>query len=255
MLLVIDIGNSQTSYGIFERSKLKYHWRGETQMARTADEYAAFLFPLFQQAKLSFSDLEGIAICSVVPSCDFNLQKFCELYLEKKPFFISSKNRLSFSIQVDTPSTVGADRLANSAYAVAHLKLPAIVVDLGTATTFDVISEKNVYEGGIILPGMAMGAESLSRKTSLLPLIHMRFPDSVIGKNTVTCIQSGILFGYCDSIDGLLSRLEKEIGKSCDIALTGGMAPLIHKQLKTKTQILPHLTLEGVEILYQQNLR
>ncbi len=253
MLLVMDVGNTQTSYGVFEKSKLVYHWRGETKPVRTVDEYAGFLFPLLSYSKILAEQVEGIAISSVVPSCNFNLKKFCEVYLGKEPFFVTHLSRASFSISVDNPTEVGADRLANTAYAVKNLELPAIVVDLGTATTFDVVSEKKAFEGGIILPGIAMGAESLSRKTSLLPLVPTDFPKKVIGKNTVNCIQSGILFGYCDAIDGLLERLQSEMGKRCQIALTGGMAPLIHPHLKNRTQILPNLTLEGIEILYQEN--
>ncbi|MBM4303983.1 MAG: type III pantothenate kinase [Deltaproteobacteria bacterium] len=251
MLLVMDIGNSQTSYGIFDQSKLTHHWRGETKSARSVDEYAAFLFPLLNYHHIKAENISGIAISSVVPPCDYHLKRFCEEYLENSPFFVSCENKAPFTIRVDNPREVGADRLANTAYAVTHLKLPAIVVDLGTATTFDVVSDEKSFEGGIILPGIVMGAESLSLKTSLLPLVPTDFPKSVIGKNTVTCIQSGILFGYCEAIDGLLSRLQKEIGKKCDIALTGGIAPLIHSHLKTPSLILPHLTLEGIKILYE----
>lgn len=252
MLLAIDIGNSQTSFGLFHKDQLVAHWRSETKVSRTTDEYAAFLFPLLQLKGITLNDLTGIAICSVVPAVDFALQKFCVDYFKKTPFFINSKIELGFKICVDNPGEVGADRLANAAYAVKHMKLPAIVVDLGTATTFDVVKPGPTYEGGIILPGVQMGAESLSRKTSLLPLINVEFPKSVIGKNTVTCIQSGILYGYCDAIDGLLTRLVSEIGDPCEIALTGGVAPLIHSKLKHPTQILPNLTLEGVKILFRQ---
>lgn len=254
MLLAVDVGNTQTSYGVFKDSKLVHHWRGETKAVRSVDEYASFLIPLFQNVGVSFKDFEGVVICSVVPSCNFNLKKFAETYIEKEPFFISHANRSSFSMGVDTPAEVGADRLANTAYAVKHLSLPAIVVDLGTATTFDVITKDKVYQGGIILPGISMGAEGLSRKTSLLPLVDTDFPNSVIGKNTVTCIQSGILFGYCDAIDGLLQRIQNELKSPCEIVLTGGIAPLIHRHLRASTQFLPNLTLEGTEILYRQNV-
>lgn len=253
MLLVMDIGNTQTSYGIFEQNKLIHHWRGETNPVRTVDEYAGFLFPLLAHSKIETQQLSGVAVSSVVPACNGNVKKFSETYLNHTPFFVSHKNKADFSINVDNPFEVGADRLANSAYAIKHLKLPAIVVDLGTATTFDVVGKSKSFEGGIILPGIAMGAESLSQKTSLLPRVPTDFPKTVVGKNTVACIQSGILFGYCDAIDGLLVRLQKEIGESCKIALTGGIAPLIHPHLKAATQILPNLTLEGIEILYQMN--
>lgn len=253
MLLAIDIGNTQTSYGVFKGRRLFHHWRGETKAVRSVDEYASFLFPLLQNVGISLTDFEGVAICSVVPSCNFNLKTFCEIYLGRNPFFVSHSNKSSFSMGVETPAEVGSDRLANTAYAVEHLSLPAIVVDLGTATTFDVITADRVYQGGIILPGINMGTEGLSRKTSLLPLVDTDFPSSVIGKNTVTCIQSGILFGYCDAIDGLLKRIQDELGSECEIVLTGGISPLIHRHLKASTKILPNLTLEGIEILYRAN--
>jgi type III pantothenate kinase len=252
MLLVLDIGNSQTSYGIFKKDKLLHHWRAETKISRTADEYAAFLFPLLDNAGLSKTDWEGIAICSVVPPVEENFEIFCETYLKRKPFKISSTIKLGFGLNVEVPQEVGADRLANCAYAIKHMKLPALVVDLGTATTFDVISTTPAFEGGIILPGVRMGAESLSRKTSLLPIVDVKFPPSVIGKNTITCIQSGVLFGYCDAIDGLLKRLLKEL-PGAEIALTGGVAPLFIENLSVKAKYLPNLTLEGTEILFRQN--
>lgn len=230
-----------------------HHWRLETKPSRTADEYAAFLFPLLDHASLKKSGWEGIAICSVVPPVSDVFETFCKDYLKRSPFKVTCNSNLGFKLNVEVPSEVGADRLANSAYAIRNLQLPAIVVDLGTATTFDVILIEKSYEGGIILPGVQMGAESLSRKTSLLPMVDVAFPKSVIGKNTVTCIQSGVLYGYCDAIEGLLKRLQKEIGQPCDIALTGGVSPLIAKNLSLSVKLLPNLTLEGIEILYRQN--
>ena len=253
MLLVLDIGNTQTSFGVFKNNKLVHHWRAETQSSKTPDEYASFLLPLLNHAGISAADCDAIAICSVVPPADESFASFCQAYLGKRPFRVSANAKLNFTLEVETPNEVGADRLANTAYAVRHLSLPSIVVDLGTATTFDVINQGKAYQGGIILPGVKMGAESLSKSTSLLPLIDVKFPDSAIGKNTITCIQSGILFGYCDAIDGLLNRLQKELGSSCEIALTGGLAPLFHSQLKSRSRLLPDLTLEGTALIYELN--
>lgn len=253
MLLALDIGNTQTSFGVFSRGKLLHHWRAETHLSRTPDEYAAFLFPLLEHAGLAKAAWEGIAICSVVPPVEETFSHFCRYYLKQDPYLVRASGKLGFTLNVETPGEVGADRLANTAYAVKHLKLPAIVVDLGTATTFDVITADKVYQGGIILPGVRMGAESLSRRTSLLPLIDVKFPGSAIGKNTITCIQSGVLFGYTDAIDGLLTRLEAELATPCEIVLTGGGAPLFAKALKARTRLLPDLTLEGTLILHELN--
>jgi type III pantothenate kinase len=254
LLLAVDIGNSQTSFGVFRDDKLLYHWRSKTESSRTSDEYAAFLFPLLDHAGLKGQSWEGIAICSVVPPVEQQFEAFCLPYLGRKPFKVNSHARLGFELKVDVPNEVGADRLANAAFAVQNLKLPAVVVDLGTATTFDVISAQKTYEGGVILPGVRMGVESLSKKTSLLPMIDVAFPASVIGKNTVTCIQSGILYGYCDLLDGLLERTIKEVGTPCEVVLTGGLAPLFLGKLRTPFKYLPNLTLEGIEILYRQNI-
>jgi len=254
VLLVLDIGNTQTSFGIFDRGKLTHHWRAETQIAKTADEYASFLFPLLAHARIPVEDCDGIAICSVVPPAEESFTYFCRQYLNKEPYLVSCQSKLNFSIEVETPSEVGADRLANTAYAIQNMKLPAIVVDLGTATTFDVVTADKGYQGGIILPGVRMGAEALSRRTSLLPLIDVQFPQTVIGKNTTQCIQSGILFGYCDVIDGLLERLQRELGCKCEIALTGGLAPLFHPRIKNASTLLPDLTLEGTSLLYRLNV-
>lgn len=253
MLLALDIGNTQISFGIFGADrKLKFHWRAETKLSRTEDEYASILFPLFQHFGVDAKALHGVAICSVVPPVNENFTLFCKHYLDLTPFTVEHSSKLGFSLNVDLPQEVGADRLANTAYAVTHLKLPAIVVDLGTATTFDIVTEKKVYEGGIILPGVRMGAESLSRRTALLPNVDVQFPKSVIGKNTVACIQSGVLWGYTDAISGLLERLKKEV-PIASVVLTGGLAPLFHERLATQTMILPNLTLEGTEILYRLN--
>jgi len=253
MLLVLDIGNTQTSFGIFIEGQLKHHWRAETHASRTADEYASFLFPLLAHAGLNPNQFKGIALCSVVPPVAETFKSFCIKYLRQEPFVVSATEKLGFELLVESPHEVGADRLANTAYAIEHLNLPAIVVDLGTATTFDVISHQKEYLGGIILPGVRMGAESLSSKTSLLPMIDVSFPKQVIGKNTITCIQSGVLFGYTDAIDGLLKRLQEELKTPCEIALTGGLAGLFHSKIKSSSKLLPDLTLEGTALLFERN--
>lgn len=253
MLLVVDVGNSQTSFGILEYQTWRHHWRVETKASQTADEYASFLFPLLDRAGLGRQTFEGIAICSVVPAVEDALESFCQDYFHLLPFKVHGGLELGFQLNVHTPGEVGADRLANAAYAVEKMKLPAIVVDFGTATTFDVVSADRVYQGGIILPGVRLGVQSLSAKTAKLPSIDLKFPRSVIGKSTVECIQSGILYGYCDLIDGLLTRLEKELGDPAEVALTGGLAFLFHGRLTHAAKFLPNLTLEGIELLFRRN--
>jgi type III pantothenate kinase len=255
MLLAVDIGNTQTSFGIYQASKLTQHWRAETKVSRTADEYLALLYPLMTRAGIKETDLEGVVVCSVVPSADRAFDQFCQSYWNLTPYRVDYRMNLGFGIRVDVPSEVGADRLANAAYAVRFLKLPAIVVDFGTATTFDVVSADRHYEGGVILPGVRIALEALSSRTSKLPLVEMGFPKSVIGKNTVQCIQAGILYGYCDMIDGLLKRTVDELGAAADVVLTGGYSALLKPHLKTSSQVLPNLTLDGIELLYNLNRR
>ena len=224
-------------------------------MSRTEDEYASLLFPLLEYAGLKAVGWEAIVICSVVPPVERTLDAFCRIYLKHAPFKIHAGLEIGFSFDVEVPAEVGADRLANGAYAVKHLKLPAVVVDLGTATTFDVVTADRVYHGGLIMPGVRMGVEALGSKTSKLPMVDLEYPPSVIGRSTVDCIRSGILYGYLEAMNGLLDRLDTELGGLGDIALTGGLAPLFKARMRRSVKWLPNLTLDGAEIIYRQSQR
>lgn len=252
MLLAIDIGNTQSSFGAFDGDKLLYHWRIETRASRTADEYASLLLPLFHQFGIEATSWDGVAVCSVVPAVDGQVVEFSRRYLEREPVRIHSGLPLGFSMNLSTPHEVGADRLVNVAYAIRRLPLPCIVVDFGTATTFDLISEDKIYEGGAIAPGLWMGAEGLGGRTAKLPVIDLEFPTHVIGKSTVECIQSGILHGYCALIDGLLDKMESEVGQECTVALTGGLSGRFESRLAHPVRILPDLTLEGIRLIYEE---
>ncbi|MEZ4750571.1 MAG: type III pantothenate kinase [Bdellovibrionota bacterium] len=251
MFLALDIGNSETTIGVFDEAALVAQWRLETGAARSADQIAAFLYPLFQHHKIE-GPWTGMAICSVVPTARRGLKEFATRYLKLEAFEVTPKVRLPFALNVHEPDTVGADRLANAAYAAAHLTLPAIIVDCGTATTLDVVTAEGGYEGGVILPGVGLSFESLSRKTSQLSLVESEFPKRVIGKSTKECIQAGILFGYCDQINGLLRRTQEEIGVPCTTVLTGGYASIFEGRIEN-AKVSPTLTLEGIQLLYQFN--
>jgi len=253
MLLAVDVGNSQTSYGLFDGDKLVKHWRGQTRATRTADEHAAFLFPLLHQAGVDPEKIASVALCSVVPNADYALAILARDYLHRAIFNVHCDLKLGFKIRVDTPKEVGADRLANAAYSVKFLRLPALVIDLGTATTFDVISKGPHYEGGVILPGLQMAVDALGVRTAKLPVVGLKFPTRVIAKSTIECIQSGVLYGYCDMLDGLIARTISELGEPAEIVLTGGVAPLLHKHLRTATKLLPNLTLEGIVLIHSLN--
>ncbi|MCB0416271.1 MAG: type III pantothenate kinase [Bdellovibrionales bacterium] len=251
MFLALDIGNSETTIGVFDETALIAQWRLETGAARSADQIAAFLYPLFQHHKID-GPWTGMAICSVVPTARRGLREFAQRYLGLEAFEVTPRIKLPFALNVQEPESVGADRLANAAYAAVHLSLPSIIVDCGTATTLDVITPGGGYEGGVILPGVGLSFESLSRKTSQLSLVESEFPRRVIGKSTKECIQAGILYGYCDQINGLLKRTQEEIGKPCTTVLTGGYASIFEGRIPG-AQFSPTLTLEGIQLLYQFN--
>ncbi len=253
MLLALDVGNSQTSFGVFQDGKLVHHFRSETKSSRTAEEYAAFLWPLLQFHGLSFSGWKGVAVASVVPLVNQPIRHFCRDFLKQEPFFVEARTQGQLVCRVDRPEDVGADRLANAAYAAKYLKLPAIVVDIGTTTNFDVVTAGPTYEGGAIVPGIRMGLESLGMRTAKLPIIDLEFPEKAIGRSTVDCIRVGVVLGYTSLIDGLLERMTKELGKTPEVVLTGGLGGMIQPHLRAPSRWLPNLTLEGVILLLEQN--
>lgn len=252
--LVVDVGNTETSYGVFSKGELLYHWRFDTQVSRTSEEFLSLLAPLFAHYGLQQMKWEKVILCSVVPSINRAILEFSRQYLKTELFTIHSGLPFKFAINTDFPREVGADRLANAMYAIEFLPLPSIVVDLGTATTFDVISQKKVYEGGLILPGVRMAVQALSQNTAKLPSVELEFPPKVLGKSTVACIQAGVLYGYTDLIDGLITRLSDELGVSLNVALTGGFCSLFAKRLKHPAEVLPNLTLLGAHLIYERCL-
>lgn len=250
MLLAIDQGNTHTSFGIFDRGQWVQHFRLQTQGGRTPDEYAAFLQPLLKWHALEERPWEGVVVASVVPAAEAALAEFSTHYLRMTPHWVTASGPLNFKLGVRIPGEVGADRLANAAFAAEHLKLPALIVDMGTATTFDVISQDAVYQGGVIFPGVRLWVEALSRNTAKLNAIDLAFPPSVIGKDTVQCMQAGILYGYTDALNGLIARTRKEIGP-CEVVFTGGFSTLFEGRIEGSTRFLPNLTLDGIRTLYR----
>ena len=258
MLLAVDIGNSQTSFGLFDGARLRQHWRLDSRTCATADGYAASLFSLFSAAKVLSGSIQMVALCSVVPSADREFKQFISSYLRCPWFEIEYSMPLGFRLNVDSPKEVGADRLANAEYACRRLKLPCIVVDFGTATTLDVVvpgTERPSYEGGVILPGVGIAVGALSTSASKLPPVELEFPSRVIGRATKSCIQSGLLYGYTDMVDGLLGRVESEIKARCEVVLTGGLGSLFQGRLTHETDYRPDLTLEGVYFIHERRER
>lgn len=246
MLLGIDVGNSQTSYGLFDGKKLLFHWRGETKHSRTPDELASFLLPLFVATSQEFRRVREIALCSVVPPLDSVFEEFADRYFDCKLHRIDRHAPLGIELRVRAPEEVGADRLVNAAYAATHLALPAIVVDLGTGTTFDVVDNRRGYLGGLIVPGIRTGLEALSARTAKLPRVDLKHVPKVIGSNTVECLQSGVVHGYASLVDGIVEKIEKELGAPCSLTLTGGLAEFLHPHLGRPAALLPDLTLVGI---------
>lgn len=250
MLLAIDIGNTNTVFAVYARDKILASWRFQTLPGRTSDEYAAFLHEMFALAKISWASIKDVIVSSVVPDSDFQLDKFCVRHLKKKPVFVTSKIA-GIAVDIDRPEEVGADRLVNAAAVKAFYKTPAIVIDFGTATTFDVVNAKGHYAGGIIAPGIHLSIEALHRAAAKLPKVSIKKTDKVIGKSTVTAIQSGIYWGYISLIEGLVAKISKEMKQKPFILATGGLAALFADNTDVIDTIDNELTLKGLMQIYK----
>jgi type III pantothenate kinase len=252
-ILVIDVGNTNTVFGLYEGAALQALWRLATIHDRTADEYGILVHNLFTLEKLSATDVSGIMIASVVPPLDFALAEMARKYFKMEPLFLGPGTRTGMAILVDTPQELGADRVADAVAAFDKYGGPCIVMDFGTAITFDCISPKGEYLGGVIMPGIGIAAEALFERTAKLPRVEFREPEQVIGTNTISHIQSGLFYGAVDAVDGMLDRLCAVMGKESKIIATGGQAPLIVGASKHKPTLDSSLTLDGLRILYYRN--
>lgn len=255
MLFVADVGNSQTSFGLFEGEKLAAHWRAETRLAWTEDELASLLIPLFATKSLAFSDIRLFAVASVVPGVESAFRTFATRYLRVDAYFVDGTSDFGGVLDIKTPSELGADRVANAAYAVKHLPLPAIVVDVGTATTLDVVDAERRYRGGAILPGLRMSALALGQRTARLPVIAPKLPSKAIGRDTVESLESGLVLGYADGLRGLVERMEKELGTKATVVLTGGSGAVFDVAFGRPVPYVAELTLEGIRILVGRRQR
>ena len=253
MLLAADIGNTNITLGVFQGEKLKARWRIATDVHKQTDEYAVLLHGMLSQQGLQPSDIDEIAISSVVPPLTSVFQEFCERYLGQTPLVVGSGVKTGMRILYDNPKEVGADRVADAVAAFHKYGGPVIIVDFGTATVFDAISKDGDYLGGAIAPGMDVAAEALFERASKLPRIELTPPSNVIGRNTVASMQSGFIFGYVGLVEGLVSRFQKELGNGALVVATGGLAATMSKQTPVLQVVDPDLTLEGLRLIYEMN--
>ena len=254
MLLAIDIGNTDTTLGVFDGEELRSTWHLATSIHRMSDEYAALLLNLLHQQGLDTPDIKAIALCSVVPPLISTFDELFQRYFHISPLVVGAGVKTGVRIRMDNPKEVGADRIVNAAAAHHLYGGPVIVADLGTATTFDTVSKEGDYLGGAIAPGIFTAAEALFTRAALLHRVELTRPKRAIGTNTIAAMQSGIIFGYVGLVEGMVARIQQELGEKAKVVATGGAAKLIANETTVFDVVNPDLILIGLRLIYQMNI-
>lgn len=253
MLLVMDVGNTHIVLGLFQGDELLHHWRIQTDRNATEDEYAMLLKSLFEHVGIRMEEIDGVSISSVVPPLKRVLHLLVRKYFGLQPLVIGPGVKTGLNIQYENPREVGADRIVNAVAALETYGPPLIIVDFGTATTFCFINEQGHYVGGAIVPGVHVSAEALHQRAAQLTRVEVLKPDSVVGRNTVKAVQSGLFYGYVGVVDGIVSRMKELLTRRPTVVATGGLAEMISKEAETIDVYDPLLTLRGLKLIYERN--
>jgi type III pantothenate kinase len=255
LIFVFDVGNTNIVLGVYKGEELLHHWRIETNRHKTEDEYGMVIRSLFNHSGLSFSDIEGIIISSVVPPIMYSLERMCIKYFNLKPLFVGPGIKTGLDIKYENPREVGADRIVNAVAAIHEYGSPLIIVDFGTATTYCYVNENKQYMGGAIAPGVGISTEALYSRAAKLPRIEIARPEGgVIGKNTVAAMQAGIVYGYVGQVEGIVKRMMDNSRKVPTVIATGGLSALIAEESKIIDIVDPFLTLKGLKLIYKRNM-
>ncbi|MFM1655024.1 type III pantothenate kinase [Brevibacillus sp. B_LB10_24] len=254
MLLVIDIGNTNIVLGMYQGEELIHHWRISSDRNKTEDEYGMLVGSLFQNAGLTFTQIDGVIVSSVVPPLNFSIESMCWKYFRKKPLVVGPGVKTGLNIKSEYPREVGADRIVNAVAAIHYYGTPLVIVDFGTASTFCYVDEQARYWGGAIAPGIGISTEALFSRAAKLPRIEIAKPASVVGRNTIASMQSGVFYGFIGQVEGIVKRMKAETRSNPKVIATGGLAALIADETDSIDIVDPNLTLKGLRLIYERNI-